>query len=333
MADDRRRRETSSFNVATGKPVPGVPIKPAAPAPSKPVTLPPSKPAAPTTKTGVAAAPTTKTGVAAAPTTKTGVAAAPARTATNDSFAPPSRTMIGVGTAPRDPRAPVIVPIRYRYESIIDFVETQSANVSRSGMFVTTNESLPLGTVLDFEFALSDGFCLLKGKAEVVRVSHTPPRGLGLRFQQLDAPSQKLIDRIVEVNAQEGKKPTVSMDFAPNDGGGTRAGPAPSTGVGGVVWREGEVSIQLNPTTASYFVYNPLLNIRLGGFVVPSDREVPLGTVFSVTIASAAGPTLFAGKGKVVAKHEKRLGIRLSDVDKAVLARLQAEVTKLAPSK
>jgi uncharacterized protein (TIGR02266 family) len=314
MADERRRKETASFNVVTGKPIPGVPNKPAAMAPSKPVTLPPSKPAM-------------------APTTKTGGAAVPARPAAQDSFAPPSRTMIGVGTAPRDPRAPVIVPIRYRYESIIDFVETQSANVSRSGMFVTTNESLPLGTVLDFEFALSDGFCLLKGKAEVVRVSHTPPRGLGLRFQQLDAPSQKLIDRIVEVNAQEGKKPTVSMDFAPNDGGGTRAGPAPSTGVGGVVWREGEVSIQLNPTTASYFVYNPLLNIRLGGFVVPSDREVPLGTVFSVTIASASGPTLFAGKGKVVAKHERRLGIRLMEVEKPVLARLQAEVTKLAPSK
>jgi uncharacterized protein (TIGR02266 family) len=297
MADERRRKETASFNVVTGKPVPV--------APGKPATLPPGK---------------------AAP-------AAPARPA-HDSFGSPSRTMIGVGATPRDPRAPVIVPIRYRYESIIDFVETQSANVSRSGMFVTTNEALPLGTVLDFEFALSDGFCLLKGKADVVRVSHTPPRGLGLRFQQLDAPSQKLIERIVEVNALEGKRPTVSMDFAPVEaGGGTRAGQAPSTGVGGVAWREGEVSIQLNPTTASYFVYNPLLNIRLGGFVVPSDREVPLGTVFSVTIASASGPVLFAGKGKVVAKHERRLGIRLTDVEKPVLARLQAEVTKLAPSK
>jgi hypothetical protein len=32
----------------------------------------------------------------------------------------------------------------------------------------------------------------------------------------------------------------------------------------------------------------------------------------------------------VVAKHEKRLGIRLTDVDKPVLHRLQSEVTKLA---
>jgi hypothetical protein len=251
----------------------------------------------------------------------------------NESFAPPSRTMTGVGPSPRDPRAPVVVPIRYRYESIIDFVETQSVNVSRSGMFVTTNESLPLGTVLDFEFALSDGFCLLKGKADVVRVSHTPPRGLGLRFQQLDGPSQKLIDRIIEVNAREGKKPTVSMDFAPLETASAPKARQPVTAVGGVAWKEGQVSIQLNPTTASYFVYNPLLNIRLGGFVVPSDREVPLGTVFAVNIAGASGETLFAGKGKVVAKHEKRVGIRLTDVEKPVLQRLQSEITKLAPSK
>src|SRR4051794_10005246 len=219
MADERRRKETTSFNVGTGKPVPV--------APSRPATLPPTKPAAP------------------APT--------PARPPAQDSFAPAARTMIGVGMAPRDPRAPVVVPIRYKYESIIDFVETQSVNVSRSGMFVTTNESLPLGTVLDFEFALSDGFCLLKGKADVVRVSHTPPRGLGLRFQQLDGPSQKLIDRIIEVNAREGKKPTVSMDFAPMD---TNAVRSSTVSTGGVAWKEGEVAIQLNPTTASYFVYN-----------------------------------------------------------------------------
>jgi len=258
---------------------------------------------------------------------------APSKVPQHDSFAPSaSRTMIWVGPTQRDPRAPVIVPIRYKYDSIIDFVETQSVNVSRSGMFVTTNESLPLGTVLDFEFALSDGFCLLKGKADVVRVSHTPPRGLGLRFQQLDSASQKLIDRIIEVNAREGKKPTVSMDFAPAEGI-TPVGARPTTGVGGVTWGQNEVAIQLNPATASYFVYNPLLNIRLGGFVVPSDREVSLGTVFSVTIAGAGGESLFAGKGKVVAKHELRLGIRLTDVPKEALARLQAEVTRAAPPK
>jgi PilZ domain len=235
--------------------------------------------------------------------------------------------------APRAARAPVVVAVRYKYESIIDFVETQSMNVSRTGMFIASADPVTVGTVLDFEVTLSDGFCLLKGRAEVARSSQTP-RGLGVKFVQLDAASQKLIGRIVEVNALEGRKPTVPMDFAPLDSNAPRTVnfPGAAAAMGGVVWREQEVIIQLNPVTVSYFVYNPLLNIRLGGFVVPAEREVPLGTMFTVAISNVAGESLFSGKGKVVAKHEKRLGIRLIDVEKPVLTRLQAEVSRLVPS-
>jgi uncharacterized protein (TIGR02266 family) len=244
-------------------------------------------------------------------------------------FAVP-RTTVG----PRDPRVQVAVPIRYRYESFVDFVETQSVNVSRSGMFVATEEPLPLGTLLDFEFGLADGFALLRGKAEVVRVSHAPPKGLGLKFQQLDPASQALIDRIVEINAREGKKPTVSMDFAPGETppARSRALTGATAIAGGVEWGDGTLSVQINTVTVSYFVYNPLLNIRLGGFVVPAERDIPLGAVFQVSILSLAGDSLFAGKGKVVAKHENRLGVRLVAEDKAALARLQAEVSKLVPA-
>jgi hypothetical protein len=236
---------------------------------------------------------------------------------------------------PRDPRAQVVVPVRYRYESIIDFHETQSANISRTGMFVVTTEVVPQYTVVEFEVSLADGFLLMKGKAEVARVSTTPPRGLGLRFVQLEESSVRLITRIVEVNTQEGKKPTVAMDFAPDTNTGQSRSfqvSSPGSGSGGVTWRAQDLAIQLNTATVSYFVYNPLLNIRLGGFVVPADKEVPLGTLFSVSITTPGGEALFSGKGKVVAKHEKRLGIRLVDVDKAVLARLQAEVNRLVPS-
>jgi hypothetical protein len=263
------------------------------------------------------------------------------RTITSGSFfkesAPDRRPTVVPGAdremSPRAARSQVVVPVRYKYESIIDFVETQSMNVSRTGMFITSAEPTPIGTVLDFEVALADGFLLLKGKAEVARVSQTP-RGLGVKFVQLDAASQKLITRIVEVNTLEGRKPTVPMDFAPLEAGPPRTVtfPGAQTAMGGVVWREQEVVIQLNPVTVSYFVYNPLLNIRLGGFVVPAEREVPLGTMFSVSISTPSGESLFSGKGKVVAKHEKRLGIRLVDVEKPVLTRLQAEVSRLVPS-
>jgi uncharacterized protein (TIGR02266 family) len=233
----------------------------------------------------------------------------------------------------RDPRVAVVVPVRYRYQSFIDFIECQSMNISRSGMFLVSEQSLPVGTTIEFELTLADGVPLLKGKGDVVR-SSVNPRGLGVRFQQIDDASRRLIERIVQINLQEGKRPTVTFDFSEpeqvselkNLRGATRVS-------AGLEFAGRALRVQINPGTAGYFTNNPLLNIRLGGFVVPAQDDIPLGTMYSVTIENLAGVVLWTGKGKVVAKHEMRLGIRLADVPKEILARLQAEVTRLAPGK
>jgi uncharacterized protein (TIGR02266 family) len=237
------------------------------------------------------------------------------------------------GQVARDPRAAVSVPVRYRYQSFIDFVETQSMNVSRSGMFIASKApaTVPIGTAIDFEFSLADGYQLLRGKAEVVRISTTPP-GVGVRFHMLDEPSRKLIDRIVEINAEEGKRPTVALDFAEPQRAITNSRGQPALSPG-VEFNGRDLHVEINPGTAPYFTNNPLLNIRLGGFVVPSPEDVPLGTIYAVTIYDAQRTVLWNGRGKVVAKHEARLGIRLSEVPKDVLGRLQGEVMKAAPSK
>jgi len=142
----------------------------------------------------------------------------PSATGTGRVSAPPSvveaTSAIQPGFQDRAPRARVSVPVRYRYASIIDFVETQSVNVSRTGMFVASESPLPMGTLVQFEFALADGFVILKGTAEVVRAvpgSGKQPSGMGLRFQDLEDKSRKLIERIVEVNTEEGKAPTVPL--------------------------------------------------------------------------------------------------------------------------
>jgi len=71
--------------------------------------------------------------------------------------------------------------------------------------------------------------------------------------------------------------------------------------------------------------------MRLAASWFPAKKRA-LGAVFDVVIESFEGHALFTGKGKVVAKQEHRLGVRLSDVDKVVLARLQAEVARLIHS-
>ncbi len=242
---------------------------------------------------------------------------------------------------PREPRMDVSVPVKVRYESILDFHETQSVNISRSGMFLSCADPRPVGTVIDFELALSDGLSLLRGKGEVVRVTGSPVAGMGVRFRELDEEARRFLDRIAQVNETEGRSPAVSLDFASQPTGPPSASPTGSSRYGllrgattlqpGLLVSGRDLHVKLTPATVGYFTNNPLLNIRLGGFVVPSDENVPLGAVFEVVIESFEGHALFAGKGKVVAKQEHRLGVRLSDADKAVLARLQAEVTRLSP--
>jgi uncharacterized protein (TIGR02266 family) len=246
------------------------------------------------------------------------------------------------GEIPRDPRIPVVASVKIRYSSILDFYESQSINISRSGMFVAYDKPVPVGTLIEFDFALDDGLSLLKGKGEVVRVTQSPVMGMGVRFRELDEESRKCLAGIVATNEKEGRVPQIPLDFnatpEPNRSapmatpsrsghplhGATRVQPGLSvTGL--------DLQIRLTPLTVGYFTNNPLINIRLGGFVIPIDQEAALGATFDVSIVDNDGISLFHGKGKVVAKHEHRIGIRLADVDKQVLVRLQNEVGRLSP--
>ena len=245
------------------------------------------------------------------------------------------------GDAARAPRVPVVAQVRLRYDSILDFHESQALNISRSGMFLASDKPGPVGSTVEFEFALADGLSLLKGKGEVVRITQSPVLGMGIRFRELDQDSRKCLESIVASNEREGRAPRVPLDF----GGDNRAAePRPSVGSParsalhgatrvqpGLSVEGHDLRVRLTPLTVGYFTNNPLINIRLGGFVIPIEDEVSLGAAFDVAIVDNDGISLFHGKGKVVAKDGHRIGIRLADIDKSVLGRLQAEVSKLSP--
>jgi len=267
---------------------------------------------------------------------------------------------------PRDTRIPLAAQVRLKYASILDFHESQSVNISRTGMFVACENPGPIGSPVDFEFCLEDGLVLLKGKGEVVRVTQNPVSGMGVRFRELDEDSRRCIARIVEINEQEGRSSRISLDFGesrpltpltpftppaprlvtpqpassppPSPRPGTAPAPRSAHALQGATRVQPglsvlgqEVQVRLTPLTVGYFTNNPLINIRLGGFVIPIEDEVSLGATFDVGIVDNDGLTIFSGKGKVVAKDGHRIGIRLSDVSKPVLTRLQAEVTRLSP--
>jgi uncharacterized protein (TIGR02266 family) len=241
-------------------------------------------------------------------------------------------------------RAPrVAAPVEIRYQSILDFHEHQAFNISRTGMFLPTPDPFPAGTLIEFSFALTDGLSLFAGKGEVVRVMGAPQNGMGIRFVDLDETSQRFLDAIVKANEREHRQPAVVLDFG--NPAAAPGSPAPSpvrtSSLGplkgathvqpGLFVSGSDLHMQLTPATVGYFTNNPLINIRLGGFVIPCDEEVSLGSLFNVVIEDAMAGSLFVGRGKVVAKHEHRVGVRLMDPEKAVMARLQAEVGRIAP--
>lgn len=118
-----------------------------------------------------------------------------------------------LSSIPRDSRrVPISTRVTFKFERFSGFISEYSANVSPTGMFITTNSPEPPSSVLDFEFQLGDGFEIIQGKGEVVwtrAVAEGPnrPAGMGIRFLELAEGSKELIYRIVDQYIQDGGTP------------------------------------------------------------------------------------------------------------------------------
>src|SRR4051812_25360942 len=212
----------------------------------------------------------------------------------------------------RAPRCKVRIVVHCQPPGLPDFVEAQLVDVSRSGMFLSSQHLLAIGTSVDFQFNLDDDVIVLRGSAEVVRLTEEGERGMGLQFTTLDEAGRQLIDRMVETSGHEPP--------------GAGAGRTP------VEIAHGSLRIVLSEITAAYFTYNPLLHIGIGGCFIPSTEDVPLGTGYQLDIVDTDGRVMLRCKAKVAAKQEHRIGIRLLDVDRVTLLKLRAEIAKLAPA-
>lgn len=114
---------------------------------------------------------------------------------------------------PRDSRrVPLAAKVSFKFERFSGFISEFSANISPTGMYITTKTPEPPGSMLDFEFRLGDGFEIIQGKGEVVwtrAIAEGPnrPPGMGIRFLELSEGSKELIYRIVDQYIQDGGTP------------------------------------------------------------------------------------------------------------------------------
>ena len=115
-------------------------------------------------------------------------------------------------------RTPVTLKIKFKSETLDQFIERYAVDVSQGGIFIRTKEPLAVGTQMKFEFQLRDASPLIAGEGTVVWTRENDPSrpaiapGMGVRFDRLNEGSQQVLERILSEKAkqapQRGGEPT-----------------------------------------------------------------------------------------------------------------------------
>lgn len=102
---------------------------------------------------------------------------------------------------PRDAR----VTVNREFASVDELVREYVTNISRSGVFIRSDNPLPIGTTVNLRFTvIVDELETVEGTGKVVRVSDNP-KGMGVVFIELSSISQNLVARIM--TRAEGTEP------------------------------------------------------------------------------------------------------------------------------
>jgi uncharacterized protein (TIGR02266 family) len=98
----------------------------------------------------------------------------------------------------RSERAPVVVQIEY---STVDALFSDfTRNINEGGIFVETDEPIPLDQKVDLKLRLPGSSDLVHVSGRVVRVESTTtsgPGGIAIEFGELDAQARELINAAV----------------------------------------------------------------------------------------------------------------------------------------
>lgn len=100
-----------------------------------------------------------------------------------------------------DRRGGVRRDVNREFKSVEEFILEYVSNVSRTGVFIRTDDPLPIGTRVNLKFTvIMDDLETIEGQGEVVRVvkpGKNEPAGMGVVFTQLTNYSRKLIERLM----------------------------------------------------------------------------------------------------------------------------------------
>ncbi|MDX2011939.1 MAG: PilZ domain-containing protein [Myxococcaceae bacterium] len=89
--------------------------------------------------------------------------------------------------------------INHEFASVDAFINEYVTNISRSGVFIRSDEPLPIGTRVNLRFTvIHEELETIEGLGEVVRVvDKGRNKGMGVVFVELNEVSKALIERIL----------------------------------------------------------------------------------------------------------------------------------------
>src|SRR5438270_10109933 len=90
--------------------------------------------------------------------------------------------------------------VNKEFASVDEFIAEYVTNISRSGVFIKSDEPLPVGTRVNLKFTvIMEELETIEGIGEVVRAVHPgegPPPGMGVVFVELSKLSKQLVEKI-----------------------------------------------------------------------------------------------------------------------------------------
>ena len=100
-----------------------------------------------------------------------------------------------------DKRREERVTINKEFESFDAFIQEYVTNISKTGVFIKSQQPLPVGTRVNLRFTvIMDDIDTIEGVGEVVRVEADPP-GMGVLFRELSTYSKDLIEKLLTKSA------------------------------------------------------------------------------------------------------------------------------------
>jgi hypothetical protein len=194
---------------------------------------------------------------------------------------PPSSTR-----SPAELAGPFVV---LEFTSFDEFLQSCSSRISAGGIFLETEPRERVSSPLRFELRIRDGFRLLSGDGEVIRVHDPLPSsgevaGVTVRFSSLDEASQKLLPVVLDHYRQNGIPPldleaeVASVEVEVTELDSAEQEPAEVTLDD--LWEEFEVvadrqSVALDNVESPAEVASEALLVEAGQFTGETDREGP----------------------------------------------------------